>query len=243
MAHLRTLLAGTAAARLAWAALTRRPPGGEARWQRTQPSRRAAHPARGAGARRRRAALALAPGLAAAPGRRLVVAVGGRRPSACSTTSRSGAAARGCAGHLGRAGPRRGHHRRGQGRRAGGHRAGARRGRGAAVPTARPRACCLAAALVAGCANLVNLLDLRPGRALKVALLAAPARCCPRGRPARRGRGGPGAAAGAAAPRPGRATMLGDAGANAAGALLGARAGRRRAAARARSPRSPASSG
>jgi UDP-N-acetylmuramyl pentapeptide phosphotransferase/UDP-N-acetylglucosamine-1-phosphate transferase len=72
-------------------------------------------------------------------------------------------------------------------------------------------------AVVAGSANLVNLLDLRPGRALKATLLAAPFV----------GGGLPVAAAVAGAglgvlPEDlAERTMLGDTGANAAGALLG----------------------
>jgi UDP-N-acetylmuramyl pentapeptide phosphotransferase/UDP-N-acetylglucosamine-1-phosphate transferase len=89
----------------------------------------------------------------------------------------------------------------------------------------------LAGALVAGSANLMNLFDLRPGRALKVGLAAAVPLAAA---------GGPaapvaGAAAGAAAALLpddlAERTMLGDAGANALGALLGtaaaARTGRR----------------
>lgn len=75
-------------------------------------------------------------------------------------------------------------------------------------------------ALVAGIANLLNLFDLRPGRALKVSLLSAPAAL------------GPGPAAPVVALAAGAATamvgedlgeraMLGDAGANALGAVLG----------------------
>ena len=74
--------------------------------------------------------------------------------------------------------------------------------------------------LIALGANLLNLFDLRPGRAIKVALIA----------------GGPLAAAGSAAAAPlaaaaallpddlGERSMLGDAGANALGAMLGAAA-------------------
>ena len=70
-------------------------------------------------------------------------------------------------------------------------------------------------------ANLVNLLDLRPGRALKVALLAPP-RCSARtagGR--RRGRSRRPAPAALLPDDLGERAMLGDTGANAAGALLG----------------------
>jgi UDP-N-acetylmuramyl pentapeptide phosphotransferase/UDP-N-acetylglucosamine-1-phosphate transferase len=77
----------------------------------------------------------------------------------------------------------------------------------------------LGAGVIAGAANLLNLLDLRPGRALKAGALI--------GAPLALGRGGGVAAgtlgAGAAMIKPDldEEIMLGDAGANALGALLG----------------------
>jgi len=77
-------------------------------------------------------------------------------------------------------------------------------------------------AVVAGAANLANLLDLRPGRALKVTVLAGlPLLLCDDGPSAARAAAATGAALGVLRPDLAGTAMLGDTGANAAGALVG----------------------
>ncbi len=87
-------------------------------------------------------------------------------------------------------------------------------------------------AVVAGAANLANLLDLRPGRALKVTALASlPLLLAPSRPGAGPAAAATGAALGVLAPDLAGRAMLGDTGANAAGALVGTalleRSGRR----------------
>lgn len=77
--------------------------------------------------------------------------------------------------------------------------------------------------LVAGSANLVNLLDLRPGRALKAGALVAGALLPVAGSPARVAAASVLGVAAAAAPADlAERDMLGDSGANALGAVVGA---------------------
>ena len=217
------LAAGTAAAyaaRAAYSALTRRPPGGAGTWTRT--NHRGDQltllegPALTVGSV---AVSALEPGLP--PRVRAALAVAGTAAAAFGgydDLAGSGSR-RGFRGHLGALA--KGEVTTGAVKLGG---IGATGLVSAALLGGGPADVAVNAGLVAGGANLLNLFDLRPGRALKVALasgtlLAVSAR---RGPGALRGVAAPLGAAIALLPEDlGERAMLGDAGANALGALLG----------------------
>jgi hypothetical protein len=208
----RSAALAAAAARLSYAALTARPPGGSKTWTRVNHRGEAvtllAGPAVTAGA----IAGALASGLR--PRWRVAMVVAGTGAAAFGSYDdlAGDGASRGFRGHVGAL--RRGQLTTGAVKLAG---IGAT-GLAAALLADRKQPADLAidAALVAGGANLINLFDLRPGRAIKAALAAGLLLSAPPGCSA------PLAASAALLPEDlGEQAMLGDAGANAIGAMLG----------------------
>ena len=232
------------AARLAYAAANRRPPGGPKTWSRInhrgEPVTLLEGPALAVGAI---AGVLAQAGLG--PARSGTARSGTARSGAALAVAGAGAAAFGAYDDLVGSGDRRGFR---------GHLGALRRGEvttgtvklggigvtgivSAALAGGSPGDVVINAGLVAGGANLLNLFDLRPGRAIKVAV--ASGALLGVGRP-RRGSGvgltAPGAAAGLAVLPPlaaalallpedlGERAMLGDCGANALGAMLGAAA-------------------
>ena len=213
-----TLAAGTAAgaAKLTYAALNRRPPGGIKTWSRTnhrgEPVTLLEGPAVAVGAVVGVLAQTVLPG-------------GRRRADAATVVAALGAAAFGIYDDLAGSGSRRGFRGHLGALRHGEVTSGAVKlgGIGAtglvsALVAGGPATdIVLNAGLVAGTANLLNLFDLRPGRAIKVAVAI--------GSPL--GAAAPLGAALALLPEDlAERAMLGDAGANALGATLGACAGR-----------------
>ena len=228
---LRLVVAG-AAARLAYSALQARPPGGSPTWDRTnhrsEPVTLLEGPAAAIGATA--AALAV-PGLPARQRLALAVAGAGAGAFGCYDDLAGSGDRRGLRGHLGALA--KGEVTTGAikiigigatGLAAGlllgapGARGGAR---GAAGPAGRTLDLMIDTGLVAGTANLINLFDLRPGRAIKVSLLAGAGLAvtgtkgtAPVAAPA-------GAVLALLPPDLAERAMLGDAGANAVGAMLG----------------------
>ncbi len=207
-------------ARLAYAALIRRPPAGADTWTRTnhrgEPVTLLEGPAVVAGAL---AGTLIAPGLSARSRAALAVAGAGAGAFGCYDDLAGGGGRRGFRGHLGALA--RGEVTSGAVKLGGigitGLAAAAALGGTAADQL-------INAGLVAGGANLLNLFDLRPGRAVKVTLAAAA--LTGSGSPAgRRCAAVPLGAALALLPEDlAERAMLGDAGANALGAMLGAAA-------------------
>jgi hypothetical protein len=226
----RVLLAGglaAAAARAAYTALNQRPPGGRDAWARTnhrgEPVTLLEGPAAAAGAA---AVSLLAPGLPARSRAALALAGAGAAAFGAYDDLKGSGDRRGFRGHLGALASGEvtsgavkiagiGATGLAAGVLAGG---GPGRGSGSAVDVV------INAGLIAGGANLLNLFDLRPGRAIKVAAAAGAAL------------GVTSAAGGLAAAAPvgaalsvlpedlGERAMLGDSGANALGGMLGAAA-------------------
>jgi UDP-GlcNAc:undecaprenyl-phosphate/decaprenyl-phosphate GlcNAc-1-phosphate transferase len=220
-------LAAAGAARYAYSALLRRPPGGEKAWSRTNHRGETVTLLEGPAA----VAGAIAGVLAQASLRSMAGSPAGRaawRAAAAMTVAGAGAAAFGAYDDLSGSGDRRGFR---------GHLGALRHGEvtTGAVKLAGIGVTGLASAalagggvgdvvvntgLVAGFANLINLFDLRPGRAIKAAVAsgALVAGTGPALVP-------PLAAGLALLPEDlGERAMLGDAGANALGAMLGAAA-------------------
>ena len=241
-----TGLTAAGAARLAYSALIRRPPGGTRAWSRTNHRGESVTllegPAVAAGA---------VAGVLAWAGLQSVAGsvdgpAGGRaawRMAAAMTVAGAGAAGFGSYDDLAGSSDRRGF---------GGHLGALRNGEvtTGAVKLGGIGATGIASAaliggdavdlvintgLVAGLANLLNLFDLRPGRAIKAAIASSALIAWPAGR-RRVGATGPGGTSASALLPPlaaalallpedlGERAMLGDAGANALGAMLGAAA-------------------
>jgi UDP-GlcNAc:undecaprenyl-phosphate/decaprenyl-phosphate GlcNAc-1-phosphate transferase len=203
-------LAAAGAARAAYTALQRRPPGGEKTWTRTN---------------HRGESLTLLEGPAVAVGAVAAALASGSRAGAAMALAGTGAASfgayddlaegksrKGLRGHLGALA--HGEVTTGAVKLGG---LGATGLASAVVAGGDPVDVAINAALIAGSANLLNLFDLRPGRAIKVAAIsgaalapAAPLVAAPLG------------AAAALLPADlAEHAMLGDTGANALGAMLG----------------------
>src|SRR6266581_5158980 len=213
------------AARLAYSAAYRRPPGGPKMWSRTnhrgEPGTLLEGPAGAAGA--------IAGALAGPLVSRGLAGSASWRATAAIAVGGAGAAAFGAYDDLAGSGDRRGF---------GGHLGALRHGEvttgavklggigatgliSAVLAGGSPADVVLNAGLVAGGANLLNLFDLRPARAIKVAAASGALL----GAAGQESAAAPVAAALALLPEDlGERAMLGDAGANALGAMLGASA-------------------
>jgi len=218
-----TAVIAAAAARAAYTSLTRKPPGGATQWTRTNHRGEPVTLLEGPAAAVAGVAAALtAPGLPARTRAALAAAAAGAGAFGGYDDIAGSGDKRGFRGHLGALA--HGEITTGAIKLGG---IGAT-GLAAAALTGGPATdVAVNTALVAGAANLLNLFDLRPGRAIKVVLAAGlplglsqltrPGRACAVAVPV-------GAAAALLPEDLGERAMLGDAGANALGAMLGAAA-------------------
>jgi UDP-GlcNAc:undecaprenyl-phosphate GlcNAc-1-phosphate transferase len=223
-----TGLAGAAAARAAYAALTRYPPGGEKTWTRTnhrgEPVTLLEGPAAALGAV---ATQLLYPERTVASRQSLTLALAGAGALAFGVYDDLAGSGkrRGLRGHLGALA--HGEVTTGAVKLAGIGATGVASG---LLIGGDPADMVINAGLIAGGANLLNLFDLRPGRAIKVsaasaALIAGGSAVTGGGDAGAKAVAAPLGAALALLPEDlGERAMLGDAGANALGAMLGAAA-------------------
>lgn len=218
-----TWATGALASRAAYAALTARPPGGEVRWARVnhrgEPVTLLEGPAAALGVA---ATVLVAPGV---PGRlraaAALAALGAGGFGVLDDLAERGSS-KGLRGHLGALA--RGEVTTGGVKVLGIGATGLVAAALALPPderTARALDVVAGGALVAGAANLLNLFDLRPGRALKVGLLSAPAALTAAGPAGTVVAAAVGTASGLLGEDLRERAMLGDAGANALGAVLG----------------------
>jgi UDP-GlcNAc:undecaprenyl-phosphate GlcNAc-1-phosphate transferase len=217
--RVRAAVCGGAAARAASVALQRRPPGGADLWRRSnsagQPVTLLEGPAYVAGAA---AAVLLTPRLSPAVRRAALMAVVSAGALGAYDDLAGSGDARGLRGHL--TAMRHGQVTTGAVKVVGLGATGLAAG---ALVRRRPLDALLAGAVIAGTANLANLLDLRPGRALKAAALTSARLVADPRRPdgSALAAGALGSAAAVLPDDLGARSMLGDCGANALGAVLG----------------------
>jgi UDP-GlcNAc:undecaprenyl-phosphate/decaprenyl-phosphate GlcNAc-1-phosphate transferase len=214
---LPSALIAAGAARAAYAVLTARPPGGRRTWTRTnhrgEPVTLLEGPAAAVGAL---AATAVAPGVPARARAAAAIAAAGAAAFGGLDDLAGSASRRGFRGHLGAL--REGQLTTGAVKLGG---IGATGAGAAAMLGGSAADVAINAGLIAGGANLLNLFDLRPGRAIKVTFAAAVLLGAPVNAAAPAAAAACGSAAGLLGEDLGERAMLGDAGANALGALLG----------------------
>jgi UDP-GlcNAc:undecaprenyl-phosphate GlcNAc-1-phosphate transferase len=225
MAGLGAAVASAAAARAAYVALSRRPPGGPGTWGRTNHRGEPVTLVEGPAAAVAAAAVAtVTPGLSGRVRAGLAVAGAGAAAFGCYDDLAGSGDRRGFRGHLGALA--RGEVTTGAVKLAG---IGATGFAAATLLGGPPTDIVINTGLTAGGANLLNLFDLRPGRAIKVALAGGALLGAGTPGPARgtacRAVAAPAGAALAMLPEDlAERAMLGDAGANALGGMLGAAA-------------------